>query len=463
MLAKTFRLAVLVPGFGLLTTPASFAQHEEAARPAIHTIDAPGAGTAAGQGTTAIVVSSAGRVMGSYIDSKGVYHGFLRSRTGAITTFDVPQAGTGPGQGTAPQSMNERGEVTGWYVDNSGSAHGFLRSPEGAFVSFDAPATGSGSCGAGGICASGTNGASINADGVISGQFVDTEGVWHGLVRFPDGSMQTFDTPGGGTQAGQGTYVTFTDGINPRGAIVGAYADAGGIFHGFVYPDGNFATFDPAGSFFTNNSGITPNGTVTSFYEDANLVLHGYIRAPDGTFSYFDISGGGTGPSQGTEPLNINAHSDITGAYIDANGVYHGFLRYADGANAKFDAPRAGTGSGQGTIPYYNNPADAICGFYVDANGVSHGPSADISKRLPSLNTRITLPSGDHADIAQASPHRCDPAHSSPIGSHLEYLPISIEVNDRIARRGECTSKVGSRRQLHKRTSIDWNIPESHK
>ena len=90
-------------------------------------------------------------------------------------------------------------------------------------------------------------------------------------------------------------------------------------------------------------------------------------------FTTFDVPGAGTGPNQGTEPLNINAPGDITGAYIDRNGVNHGFLRLKTGAITKFDVTGAGTGSGQGTIPICNNPADAISGFYVDANGVNHG------------------------------------------------------------------------------------------
>jgi hypothetical protein len=126
--------------------------------PAIQSIDAPGAGTGPGQGTLAIVVNSAGTVMGQYIDANNAYHGFVRSRHGVFSTFDVPQAGIGAGQGTVPESMNERGEITGYYVDSAGSAHGFARYPDGYIVSFDVPGVGMGGCIAPIICASGTQG-----------------------------------------------------------------------------------------------------------------------------------------------------------------------------------------------------------------------------------------------------------------------------------------------------------------
>jgi hypothetical protein len=368
----TFRKRWVPIGMLALSAFARVASAQE--KPTIHTIDSPGAGTGAGQGTVALVVSPAGVTMGYYIDAQNVNHGFLRSPKGSFTTFDVPGSGTLPGQGTQPESMNAGGEITGGYLDSSGMSHGFVRSPDGEFVTFDVPGSGGGSCSPGTFCANGTQAGSINTGGVISGQYPDNNGAFHGFVRSRRGLIESFDAPDAGTGAGQGTFVTYTDGINPAGAIAGGYVDASNVFHGFVRnSDGTFATFDPPGSVSTDNSGITPDGTVTSFYYDASLELHGYIRAPDGTFTFFDVAGAGAGPNQGTEPLNINARKDITGAYIDANGVNHGFLRLASGAVTRFDASGAGTGSGQGTIPYYNNQDDAICGTLIDANGVFHG------------------------------------------------------------------------------------------
>src|SRR6516225_7150723 len=45
-------------------------------------IDAPGAGAAAGQGTLGFGITPSGVVMGEYIDSNGVFHGFVRASDG---------------------------------------------------------------------------------------------------------------------------------------------------------------------------------------------------------------------------------------------------------------------------------------------------------------------------------------------------------------------------------------------
>jgi len=343
-------------------------------KPTITTFDAPGAGTGPGQGTFAIVINPRGVIEGYYVDGNDVVHGFVRSRHGTITTFDVPGAGTGSGQGTLPFSLNPRGEITGYYIDFSGRSHGFLRTPDGTIITFDPPGAGSGGCSPPIICANGTNVGSINPEGAIAGQYFDNSGVSHGFLRSPGGAITTFDAPGAGTASGQGSFVTFADGINPEGAIAGGYADASNVFHGFVRaPDGSFTTFDPAGSVFTDPAGIDPEGTTTGFYVDSSGVLHGFVRSPHGSITTFDVPGGGTGSGQGTFTENINSHGDTTGQYIDASGVNHGFLRLKRGAITKFDVKGAGTGSGQGTIPVSNNPANAISGYYIDANGVNHG------------------------------------------------------------------------------------------
>lgn len=277
----------------------------------ITTFEAPGAGTGPGQGTIGFGITPAGVNMGEYIDASNVAHGFVRSPDGTITPFDVTGAGTGPGQRTVPNSINPAGVITGDYIDAGGLAHGFARFPYGAISTFDAPGAGIPSgppCSPLIIASTGTQGAGINPAGAIAGQYVDTGGVFHGLLRSPDGAITTFDAPGAGTGTGQGTFVTFGSGITPAGEIAGGYSDANCVFHAFVRAkDGTFITFDPPGSVFTDSSGINPEGTVTSFYIDAGSVLHGYVRAKDGTFTLFDVTGAGTEPFEGTEPLGLNA------------------------------------------------------------------------------------------------------------------------------------------------------------
>ena len=72
---------------------------------------------------------------------------------------------------------------------------------------------------------------SINDAGVISGQYQDTSGVYHGFVRAADGKIRTYDVPGAGTGSSQGTQPSV---INNPGAITGDYIDASGVLHGYL-------------------------------------------------------------------------------------------------------------------------------------------------------------------------------------------------------------------------------------
>ncbi len=53
----------------------------------------------------------------------------------------------------------------------------------------------------------------------------------HGFLRARDGTFTTFDAPGAGKGANQGT---FASSINPAGAITGTYKDASMVSHGFL-------------------------------------------------------------------------------------------------------------------------------------------------------------------------------------------------------------------------------------
>jgi hypothetical protein len=55
-------------------------------------------------------------------------HGFLRSAKGTYTTFDVDVTGDAAGT-TYAYSINNNAEITGTYVDTSGVQHGYVRSP----------------------------------------------------------------------------------------------------------------------------------------------------------------------------------------------------------------------------------------------------------------------------------------------------------------------------------------------
>jgi hypothetical protein len=189
--------------------------------------DAPGAGTGPGQGTRVMLASCinlAGEVTGYYIDAQGVANGFVRSPNGYIAEFDAPGAGTAAGQGTFSWSITPEGAVTGEYIDSDNVGHGFVRAPGGRITEFDVP-------GAGTAAGEGSIPEAIDPTGTVTGTYIDKNGVNHGFVRSPIGRFSFFDAPWAGKGAGQGT-VPFTS--NPAGEITGIYFDHNNVLHGFV-------------------------------------------------------------------------------------------------------------------------------------------------------------------------------------------------------------------------------------
>ena len=95
-----------VVSVALLACGLASAQH-------ITTFSAPGAGTGAGQGTGGFGINPQGTVVGSFLDSDNVFHGFqcvsgcASPRT--FTTFNAPGAGAGAFQGTITFSINACG------------------------------------------------------------------------------------------------------------------------------------------------------------------------------------------------------------------------------------------------------------------------------------------------------------------------------------------------------------------
>ena len=128
-----------------------------------------------------------------------------------ITKFNVPGAGTGAGQGTVGLGIVAGKSIMGWYIDSNGMAHGFLRSPAGKFTKFDPPGS------------QGTYSYGMNPSLAITGYYADSAVVFHGFLRTPKGKITTFDAPGAGTGSHQGTEA---NNINSKGRIVGFYTDS---------------------------------------------------------------------------------------------------------------------------------------------------------------------------------------------------------------------------------------------
>ena len=249
-------------------------------------------------------INPMGVIIGQYTDASNVVHGFLRAPDGNITTIDPPGSIY-----TDPTSINLAGAIAGFFTDASHVGHGFLRDLDGTFTLVDPPSS-----------THIIHGLSINPAGVIAGLYQDYDDIEglprvHGFVRERDGTFTTFDFPGWSFLLS----TPYALGINPAGAITGAYeafTDPGtGIAHGFVRaPDGAITTLDPPGSPFTIPWSINPAGAITGQYVDGSAVMmHGFLRAPDGTITTLDPPG-----SIYTVAQAINPGGTIVGGYAEA-------------------------------------------------------------------------------------------------------------------------------------------------
>jgi hypothetical protein len=54
----------------------------------------------------------------------------LRESDGTIVTFDAPGAGTGFNEGTVPLGITPGGDIMGLFIDSSGVTHGFILNPD---------------------------------------------------------------------------------------------------------------------------------------------------------------------------------------------------------------------------------------------------------------------------------------------------------------------------------------------
>jgi hypothetical protein len=366
-LRKTGLFLQLVPAVTIL---AALAISIPASAETITTFDAPGAGTGPFQGTYAYSISPSGTIIGYSRDANNVRHGFIRSNNGSFTSFDAPGAGTAAGQGTRAYSINPAGEITGFFLDSTTAAHGYVRSNQGVITVFDAPGAGTGPL-------QGTFPFSpliINPNGAIAGYYVDSSDVRHGFLRDNNGAITTFDVPGAGTGAGEGTL---SYAIGETGAITGYYFDGADVSHGFLRDtNGVITTFDVPGSGTaplqgTYGGGFTPNGTIMGNYFDADNLSHGFLMDSNGAFTTFDAPDAGhvPGVDDGTYPFGINANGAITGWYVDDADANHGFVRDNHGAIVEFDVP----GAGAGVFVWSIAPSGAVTGYFWDANNVVHG------------------------------------------------------------------------------------------
>jgi hypothetical protein len=127
--------------------------------------------------TEAVSVNDFGYVGGIYLDSAGVWHGYIRDPEGNLTSVDVPGVTTASGFGTILLGINNEGWISGHFWDSALAEHGFLGIPKKGsynFYQIDVPG------------ATSTSGGALNDFGQVTGHWVDSAGEDQGYVATLD-------------------------------------------------------------------------------------------------------------------------------------------------------------------------------------------------------------------------------------------------------------------------------------
>jgi hypothetical protein len=251
----------------------------------------------------------------------------------------------------------------------------------GNIVTFDPPGAGTGAYQGTGCmffpCA-----LAINDSGTITGSYADANNVNYAFIRSPEGRFTIFQAPGADTtpNSGNGTGATS---INDEGAVAGYFFDAKGTAHGFIRnPQGTFVTFDVPGAVNgTYPNFVSSEGDVVGGSMDANLQWSAFLRRRDGSATAYTGPGactsGVVAGCFGAAGWFIDPYGRAIGSYEDGNFTTRGMIRGRNGAVMAFDIPGAGTGAYQGTscpgCKIAGNRWGAIAGTLVDANYVNHG------------------------------------------------------------------------------------------
>lgn len=261
-------------------------------------------------------INGLGKIVGSFLDAANIYHGFIRSLAGQYATLNAPGAGTGALQGTEPLSINDAGQVSGIYIDSANDIHGFVRDAAGNYTAFDVPG------------AINVESAVLNQSGEIAGTYISFDSSTncycnHGYVRDSLGHLKTFSVPGA---LGLGTT---TGAINKGGQITGIYfsGNSSGAMPYRRDAVGNITTFAVSG--FSLLAGIEDNGDIVgAYFVGTSGTEYGWLRNSRGVISSFKDPNAGVGRSNGTYPVAVSGSGKVAGYYLDAQSLVHGFVMH---------------------------------------------------------------------------------------------------------------------------------------
>jgi len=268
----------------------------------------------------------------------GVLSLFLFVAAGAALTFvfftDINATQTA--QETDTYGMNQAGVIAGDYVDGNGVQHGMLLTSLATLVpkltTIDRA-----------DCVTSPSSTTIafyavNTSGVAAGWCTKADSTVIGFT-WAKGQFTDVTIPGS-------TFVEAI-GINDAGAVVGTYKDANAAQHGFLLVGSTVTTLDPPGTVSTDTAwGINNAGVITIYGIDANGAYVSFTTADQGkTYTPFHDPNEGT---LGTAIHQINNHGDIIATVFDASNNRHAVLYHAGQYNDFDDPNGVGTTRGVG-------------------------------------------------------------------------------------------------------------------
>jgi len=295
----SLRLVSCAVGLAALALTGAFAQQsapDAFSIQLVSTFDYPGTGNQ----TRPQKINDNGDIVGVFVDINGISHGFTRLANGAFSQpINDPNS---PTPFTEGRGINNSRLVCGDYTDSAGAFEGFFFQ-RNHFTNYDIEPTftivlgvnNAGDFSGSVIPSSGIQEAFVSIGGTVTefavtnatatlayqinttntscGYYIDSDGVTtHAYYRDPNGRIHARIDP-------QGSTGTIGFGNNDKNFIVGRYADAAGLTHGFLFMPARraFVIYDFPGSTFTSLNGINKNNLITGRYTDSSGIDHGII------------------------------------------------------------------------------------------------------------------------------------------------------------------------------------------
>ena len=169
-----------------------------------------------------------------------------------------------------------------------------------------------------------------------------------------------------------GSIETRAEGINNAGVISGEFVDSDGNEHGFLLRDQKFRKVDVPDSFTTDIWMVADDGAFVGDYSDV-LTVHGFLSPKPKVFVTLDFP-----TAAATAARWINERGEVVGRWDDNSVTFqipcttqcHGFL-WAKGQFRSIDVPGAIS-----TVALGINNRGRMVGRYIDSAGNEHGFTA---------------------------------------------------------------------------------------